>query len=52
MKMINRFLALAIILLFVGCAAGGAGPGSLGSGGGKGLTKEQLKKIGINENKG
>ena len=46
MRMINRFLALAIILLFVGCATGGGVSGG-SSDSGKGLTKEQLNKMGI-----
>ena len=48
MKMINRFLAFVIILVFVGCTTGGA----VSSGGGKGLSKDNLKKMGIDEKTG
>lgn len=53
MKMFNRFLVLAIILLFAGCITVGAGSGSStgSAGSGKGLTKEQLKRMGVSETK-
>ena len=52
MKMINRFLALAIILAMFGCATGGGGSAASAGGGSGGLSKGKLKSMGISENKG
>lgn len=51
MKTIARLLVLLFILAFVGCATGSGGgavaPSSSGSSGGKTLTDEDYKRIGI-----
>ncbi len=55
MKMMARIIAVMFVLMLIGCA-GGAGGGGSSSGSsysapssGKGLSKEQLKKMGIEE---
>ncbi len=53
MKTLARFLVLLILLMFVGCAttsgggAGTASSGGSGDSGGKTLTDEDYKRIGI-----
>ena len=46
-----RFLVISLLLLFtIGCA--GAPTGGSSSSSSKGLSKEQLKTMGVEENKG
>ena len=53
MKAFILLMGLAFFLM-VGCAGApaGGGSGSASNNSGKGLTKEQLKQMGVEENKG
>jgi len=52
MKVKMFLCALMLMFVVVGCAGVQSGGTSSSSGSSKGLTKEQLKKMGVDENKG
>jgi len=56
MGMKTKMLFYALVIMFVLTSCAGAPTGGASSGGssdaGKGLTKEQLKKMGVEETKG
>jgi hypothetical protein len=52
MKVKMFFCAVLLMFMVTGCAGVQTGGAGGDSGDSKGLTKEQLKKMGVNENKG